>query len=150
MRVYRGCAFPDDLFFDVDQDVWVRFEDDGTVTCGMTDPAQARCGKVVAVSFRAVGREIARGRPLATIESGKWVGPFPAPLTGIIVATNDAAFARDILILNRDPYGQGWLVRLRPTTLADERGSLRDAQQAFALYRPKIDQWGVNCLRCAD
>lgn len=150
MQVYRGCAFPDDLFFDVDQDVWVRFEDNGTVTCGMTDPAQARCGKLVAVSFRAIGKQVTRGRPLATVESGKWVGPFPAPLSGTIIATNEAAFARDILIMNRDPYDQGWLVRLRPTALAAERSGLLDAQQAFVVYRDKIDRLGINCLRCAD
>jgi len=150
VQVYRGCAFPDDLFFDVDQDVWVRFEDNGTVTCGMTDPAQARCGKLVAVSFRAIGKQVTRGRPLATVESGKWVGPFPAPLSGTIIATNEAAFARDILIMNRDPYDQGWLVRLRPTALAAERSGLLDAQQAFVVYRDKIDRLGINCLRCAD
>ena len=52
-------------------------------------------------------------KSLVTIESAKWVGPFPAVLTGEIVATNEAAFHADILTANKDPYGAGWLVRIR-------------------------------------
>jgi glycine cleavage system H protein len=150
MNVYRGCAFPDDLLYDVAQDVWVRFNADGTATCGMTDPAQTRCGKLIHVAFRARGKQFSRGRALATVESGKWVGPFPAPLTGELVETNDAAFQRDILIANRDPYGAGWLARLRPTNLDAERAWLLDAATAFVEYQKKIEELKINCMRCVD
>jgi len=149
MQVYRGCAFPEDLLYDVERDVWVRFVD-CIATFGMTDPAQTRCGKFVAVGFRPVGKLVARGRSLATIESAKWVGPFPAPLTCEIIAANEETFARDMLIANRDPYGEGWLVKARPTRWDDERGNLLDAEQAFAAYRRKIEEWKINCLRCED
>ena len=150
MNVYRGCAFPSDLLYDVAQDVWVRFDDDGTVTCGMTDPAQTRCGKLIHVQFRAVGKHFARGRALATIESGKWVGPFPAPLSGELVAVNEETFRRDILIANREPYAAGWLVQLKPTNLENERAFLLDAPAAFSEYQKKIEEWKINCLRCVD
>lgn len=149
MNVYRGCVFPDDLLYDVAQDVWVRYED-GMATMGMTDPAQARCGKLVAVQFRAVGRVIPKGKVYATIESGKWVGPFPAVLTGEIVATNEAAFRRDILLANRDPYGDGWLVQIRPTKWEQERAALVDAARAFQEYQVKIETLKLNCMRCMD
>ncbi|MBI4786393.1 MAG: glycine cleavage system protein H [Chloroflexi bacterium] len=149
MQVYRGCVFPEDLLFDVAQDVWVRLED-GLAVCGMTDPAQTRCGKFVAVQFRAIGKIVGRGKALATIESAKWVGAFPAPLTGEIVATNEATYKRDILMANREPYDAGWLVKVRPTNLDAERGFLLDAASAFVEYQKKIEELKINCMRCMD
>lgn len=146
---YYGCVIPADLLYDVDMDVWVRLEGE-TAVVGMTDPAQTRCGKVVAVSFRRVGRAVPRGRGLATIESAKWVGPVPSPLSGEIVATNEEAFARDILVANRDPYGSGWLVRLRPTNLDEEIGLLLPGTDALERYKAKIDELEIRCFRCAD
>jgi glycine cleavage system H protein len=146
---YYGCVIPPDLLYDVDMDVWVRLEGDEAVI-GMTDPAQTRCGKLVAVQFRRVGRVVARGRGLATIESAKWVGPVPTPLSGEIVAVNEEAFARDILIANRDPYGEGWLVRLRPTKLDEERALLASGPEALEQYKSKIDELEIRCFRCED
>jgi glycine cleavage system H protein len=148
-RTWRGCVVPDDVLYDVERHVWVRL-DGGEAVLGMTDVAQTIGGKLVHVTWKAPGRVVERGRPLAVIESAKWVGPFPAPLTGEIVATNDAAFARDVLIANRDPYGEGWLVRLRPTRLEEELGDLLDGEAAFERYREVIDAEGITCFRCAD
>jgi glycine cleavage system H protein len=151
MQVYRGCVFPEDLLFDVPQDVWVRIEvETGLAVCGMTDPAQTRCGKFVAIRFKAVGKKIERGKSLATIESAKWVGAFPAPLSGEIVETNEATFRRDILMVNREPYDAGWLVKLRPTNWEAERGLLVDAAVAFVQYQKKIEELKINCMRCMD
>lgn len=148
-QTWRGCAFPDDLLYDVEQNVWVRVDGD-EVEMGMTDVAQTACGKLVQISWKPVGRTVNRGKSLAVIESAKWVGPFPAPLTGMIAATNEAGFAADILLANRDPYGAGWLVRLRPTDLAAERAHLVDAAVAFEHYRRFIDENDVHCYRCAE
>jgi glycine cleavage system H protein len=149
MNVYRGCAFPEDLLYEVEQDVWVRLEGE-VATLGMTDPAQTRCGKFVSVHFKRVGKVIPKGMAYATIESAKWVGPFPAVLTGEIVETNEAGFRRDVLIANREPYDAGWLVKIRPTNLEDERGALVDAQRAFTDYHKKIEELKINCMRCMD
>ena len=133
----------------MDRDVWARIERDGTVTLGMTDPAQTRCGKVVAVRFKSVGRRVVLGQSLATIESAKWVGPFPAPLSGVIAANNEAGFKADILAANRDPYGAGWLVRLEPAAWGAERARLLTGPAAAERYRARIDEHKVNCMRCA-
>jgi glycine cleavage system H protein len=117
---------------------------------GMTDLAQTRCGKVVSIRFKAVGRRVSRGQSLATIESAKWVGPFPAVLSGEIVATNEAAFRQDILLANKDPYGAGWLVRLRPTALEAERSVLVTGTEAFERYRARIAEYKIICFRCAE
>lgn len=148
--IYRGCEFPEGLVYDVERDVWVRRDEDGCVTLGMTDPAQAQCGKFVHVRFKAVGRALQRGQSAATIESAKWVGPFPTPLTGEIVATNEAAFKQDILLANRDPYEAGWLVRLKPTRLEEEWPELLSQEQAFERYKAKIAERKMQCYRCTD
>jgi glycine cleavage system H protein len=149
-HTYRGCEFPVDRYYDVDRDVWVRLDDDGCVTLGMTDPAQAQCGKFVHIRFKAVGRTLQQGQSAATIESAKWVGPFSTPLSGEIVATNEAEFKRDVLLANKDPYGTGWLVRLKPTKTEEELPLLLPPDQAFERYKEKIVERDVKCYRCAD
>lgn len=148
--LYYGCDIPEDLWFDLERDLWVRFEADGTATLGMTDTAQTRGGKLVNIEFRKVGKVLRQGQSAATIESAKWVGPFPMPFGGEVLATNAEAFKRDILIANRDPYGAGWLVKVRPTNLDAERGHLITGAAAIEAYRKKIDELQLNCFRCVD
>lgn len=150
MQVHAGCVIPEELLYDLVHDNWARVEDDGTVRLGMTDLSQTRCGKIVSISFRRIGKHVPRGRPLAVIESAKWVGPFPAPLSGTIIATNADTFAADGLIANKDPYGAGWLVRIEPDRLDDERDELVDGLAAFEPLRERIQAEGISCMRCAD
>lgn len=148
-NVWHGCVLPDDLLYDVERNVWVRLED-GDAVLGMTDVAQTLCGRFVHVTWKRPGKRVARGRPLAVIESAKWVGPFPSPLTGEIVAVNERALAEDIAIVNRDPYGAGWLVRLRPTNLEAEVPDLSSGEPAFERYKRLLEEQGIHCYRCAD
>jgi len=147
--LWQGCAVPGDRLYDVDLNVWVRFEGESAVI-GMTDVAQTMGGRMVQVSWRRTGKVFARGRPVAIIESAKWVGPFPTPLTGELTDVNEAGFAADIAIANRDPYGAGWMARIRPTMLGAERGHLLPAPEAFERYRALIDERGIRCFRCAE
>jgi glycine cleavage system H protein len=144
-----GCEVPPDLLYDLDRDVWLRFEGD-EVVLGMTDVAQTLCGRIVSVGWKEVGRSVRQGRPLAVIESAKWVGPFPAPLSGEVVATNAVAFEADTAVANRDPYGSGWLVRLRPTARESEVGHLVDGAAALEHYKRLIEERDIRCFRCAD
>jgi glycine cleavage system H protein len=148
-QTWYGCVVPRDLLYDVEANVWVRFEGDEAVV-GMTDVAQTMCGKFVQITWKQAGRTVARGRSLAIIESAKWVGPLPSPLTGEIVANNEAGFAADVLAANKDPYGAGWLYRLRPTAVAVERGALVDGDTAFEHYKTFIDANEIRCFRCAE
>ncbi|HSL43001.1 MAG TPA: hypothetical protein VK897_06190 [Anaerolineales bacterium] len=145
--IYYACDIPEDLTYDVERDVWIRFEDEFAVL-GMTDVAQTRCGKIAAISFRDVGKKVVQGKALATIESAKWVGPFPAPFSCEIVETNEASFARDILITNKEPYTTGWLVRVKPMNLEAEGSHLVTGEQAVEKYKERINELKINCLRC--
>lgn len=147
--IYYACDIPEDLTYDIERDVWIRF-DGGFATLGMTDVAQTRCGKFAAISFRDIGKNVSQGRALATIESAKWVGPFPAPFSCEIVEVNEAGFARDILLANKDPYGIGWLVKVRPTNFENERDHLVTGNEAVERYKERIKELKVNCLRCVD
>lgn len=146
-QVWDGCAVPDDLLYDVELHVWVR-PVEGDVVLGMTDVAQTMGGRMVAITWKRTGRRVERGRPLAAIESAKWVGPFPTPLTGELLAVNASAFEQDIAVANRDPYGAGWLARLRPLRWEDERAHLLDGVAAFAWYRSFLTERGIRCFRC--
>lgn len=145
--LWRGCAVPDDLLYDVGLNVWVRLAGD-VAEVGMTDIAQTMGGRMVQVSWKKTGRRYARGRSVAVIESAKWVGPFPTPLTGELLEVNEQGFAADITVANRDPYGTGWMARLRPADLAGERHHLVDGPAAFEAYRVLIDERNIQCFRC--
>lgn len=146
---WAGCAVPDSLLYDLVHDVWVALDDD-VATIGMTDVAQTRCGRLVQLSWKRPGSPIKRGRPLTAIESAKWVGPFVSPLSGEVVANNQSAFAEDVAVANRDPYGRGWLYRIRADSLAEELQALSDGASAFEHYRAVIDQNDIRCFRCAE
>lgn len=146
-QVWAGCVVPDDRLYDVDLHVWVAFDGDEAVL-GMTDVAQSMGGRLVALTWKQPGRTLRRGQSIAVVESAKWVGPFPTPLSGELTATNRAAFEADIAIANRDPYGAGWMARVAPSALAAEREHLTDGAAAFAYYRRFIDENEIHCYRC--
>jgi glycine cleavage system H protein len=150
MAFVFACELPEDRWYLVDQDVWLHVQDDGTVRVGMTDPAQTRAGKVLHLRVRT-GKHVRAGQNLATVESGKWVGPVPAPLAGVVGEGNPAVLA-DPSIINRDPYGEGWILEFRPEEPVDRWGELGLAYGIAAEepYRAKLSAEGLTCVRCAD
>ena len=137
MPVVRGCNLPDDLLYDVDNNIWYRDNGDGTVTLGMTAVAAAMAGQLVAFTPRRAGRSVQEGKSFATIESGKWVGPAKVAFDAEVVETNDAVAANPTLA-NRDPYGAGWLVKLRPGDWAGARAKLTPGSSVAAPFDAKM------------
>ncbi len=90
---------------------WVRIEGD-TATVGITDHAQSELGDIVYVDLPNIGRALREDDVFGTVESVKTVSDLYSPLAGEIVAVNDALGAQSEL-LNTDPYGGGWLVKIR-------------------------------------
>jgi glycine cleavage system H protein len=140
------CLIQTDLHYLVDDHCWVRFNDDGTLTVGITDVAQHMAGPVLHVYVRKKGLR-QKGQNLATIESGKWVGPLKAPVSGEIVEANEA-LEKDPGLVNRSPYGEGWVVRLKALKLEQERGALLTGAAAVEAYRRKIEQQSLKA--CAE
>jgi len=144
MAMACGCEVPDGLLYWVKEHVWVREEEDGTVTVGMTDAAQHLAGKIVTATPKKVGRKVVKGRSTGTVESSKWVGPIKAPLTGEIVAANED-LAKNPGVLNDDPFGQGWFVRVRPASWEIDRADLVTGVQAVADYETFLQAEGIDC-----
>lgn len=121
---------PGDLLYTRDHE-WLRREDDGSVTIGITDHAQGALGDLVYVELPEVGLEVSEAGEMAVVESVKAASDVYAPISGEIVAVNEE-LADDPEKINSDPYGDGWIVRMQPTDGVDEDGLLSpDDYQEF-------------------
>jgi glycine cleavage system H protein len=120
--------YPADLKYTKDHE-WVR-AGDGDATVGITDYAQAQLGDVVFVELPAVGRTITQGEVFGTIESVKAVSELYAPLSGEVVAVNDALSTSPESV-NKDPHG-AWIIKVKPSKTG-ELASLLDATAYGAL-----------------
>jgi len=138
-----NCNLPEDLFYVVEKHVWAS-HDDGVVTVGLTDVAQNLAKGIISVSPKKVGRRVEAGKSVATVESSKWVGPVPCPVNGEIIEVNDAAVA-DPGIVNRDPYGGGWIAKVRPDDWAAESASLATGEAGIAEYAAFLEKEGISC-----
>ena len=97
---------------------WLRLEDDGTITVGITDHAQDLLGDVVFVELPEVGDIIAVDDEISVVESVKAASDVYAPISGEVIAINEA-LEDDPEIINSDPYGEGWFFKVKPDNIAD-------------------------------
>ena len=101
---YNGCVVPLDLYYDIETQTWLRDNEDGTVTIGLTDVGQVRAGRLLHARIKNVGKHIQKGKPVASLESGKWAGPINALVEGEVVERNEKVLEQPDII-NYDPYG---------------------------------------------
>ncbi len=97
---------------------WVRINDDGTCVIGITDFAQGELGDIVFVEFPDVGAGINAGESFGVAESVKTVSDLYAPLSCSVLEVNSAIDDAPELV-NKDPYGEGWLIKVKPDNPAD-------------------------------
>jgi len=116
------ATYPDDLLYHAEHD-WARVDDD-TATLGITWYAQDALGEVVFFDPPDVGTTITKGESYAEVESVKAVSDVIAPMSGEIVEVN-MALGDNPETINDDPYGEGWMVRIRMSD-ASESESLMD------------------------
>ena len=147
MAEVRGCQMPDDLLYDVDNHIWFRELDDGTVKVGMTTVATAMAGQLVAFTPKKVGREVQAGKSCATVESGKWVGPAKSAAAGEVAAVNEELVAKPSLA-NEDPYGAGWMVIIKPADWASVKPALVPGTAVAAPYEAKMAADGFAGCAC--
>jgi glycine cleavage system H protein len=118
------ASYPAELLYHPEHD-WARIEGE-EATFGITWYAQEQLGEVVFFEPPAVGTQVSKDSPYTEVESVKAVSDVIAPLSGEVVAVNEA-LGESPQAINEDPYGQGWLVRVRLTD-PSERDALLDAQ----------------------
>lgn len=148
MAVANGCQFPDDLLYAIDEAksvfVWLRDNGDGTFTVGMVSVAAAVAGRLVSYTPKKVGSMIGQFKSAAVVESSKWVGPVPTPLTGEVVEINEG-LRKTPSLANDDPYGRGWITKIKPTNLDAERETLLSPEQAAKAIKDYIDKKKIVC-----
>ncbi len=84
------------------------------------------------------------GKSMGTLESGKWVGPIPAPVSGEILAINEAVTANPSLV-NDDPYGEGWIVKLRPSNADEDKAELVTGRAAVEAFQQLMTERDISC-----
>jgi len=124
---------PEELEY-TEEHEWVRDNGDGTLTVGITDHAQEALGDLVFVELPEVGLRVESAEACAVIESVKAASDVYSPLTGEVTATNPL-LENTPETINEDPYGAGWLFKLRPSDPV-QLGNLLDA----ASYRTFITE----------
>ena len=113
---------PGDLRYTSDHE-WLRQEEDGSVTVGITDHAQSALGDLVYVELPEAGQELEAGGEMAVVESVKAASDVYAPVSGSVLDVN-ADLADDPEKINADPYGDGWIVRLQPSGSIDSTDTM--------------------------
>ncbi|MEM4729038.1 MAG: glycine cleavage system protein GcvH [Thermoplasmata archaeon] len=120
---------PEELYYHKDH-AWARVEGE-LVVIGVTDFAQKMAGTIKRIVTLEVGDEIEQDKPFGTLSSGKWTGKVQSPISGEIVEVNAALEERPKLV-NDSPYGEGWMIKVRPSNLQDELARLyRPGTEAF-------------------
>ena len=109
---------PGDLLYTSEHE-WLRREDDGSVTIGITEHAATALGDLVYVELPEVGQDVDSGGDMAVVESVKAASDVYAPIDGSVVAVNEE-LADDPEKINAEPYDAGWIVRLKPAVDIDE------------------------------
>lgn len=127
-----------DVRYAADMDMWVREDADGLVTVGATHLVAAH-GQFMLFTPRPLGTEVSRDRSLGVMETAKTAVAIHAPLSGRIVAANTAV-VDDVSLIERDPYGEGWLFRIEPTQLAEEGATLQDRDAYAAWLAPRLEE----------
>lgn len=124
---------PEDLRYSESHE-WVRVEGD-EVLIGITDYAQSELSDLVHIELPRSGQKVKRGEPLGTIEAVKAVSDFYAPIGGEVVVAN-WELERSPDLVNKDPYGKGWMVRLKPSDPKELDLLLSPAQYRRLIAQP--------------
>lgn len=115
---------PDDLHYTKTHE-WVKQDADGTITVGITDHAQHLLGDMVFIELPEIGSEFNTGDDCAVVESVKAASDVYCPVSGEIIETNEA-LVETPEVVNQDPYGDGWLFKLKP----NDEGEVEDLLDA--------------------
>jgi glycine cleavage system H protein len=125
---------PGDLKYTKEHE-WLRQEEDGSVTIGVTDHAQSALGDLVYVELPEVGQDVECGGDMAVVESVKAASDVYAPIGGTVIQVNED-LADDPEKINADPYGDGWIVRLQPS---GDAGDAMDPD-AYQVFLDELDE----------
>ena len=134
---------PDDLHYLIAQQVWARLEADDLATVGITELGIQLSGEIFMCRPKRVGLEIVQGGTVAVVELSKAIVAVKSPVTGTVVAGNPALKERPQLV-HQDPYGAGWIARLRLHDFAADAPQLRLVHQLAVLLPAMQGRQGIK------
>jgi glycine cleavage system H protein len=136
MAVIRGYNMPDELYYHKDH-AWARVE--GTrVTVGMHDMFQKESGDIVFVDLPEEEEEVEQGEVCGKIQSRKWIGKLVAPVSGEIVEINEE-LEEDTSLINKDPYGEGWILVIAASNLDEELATLYHGESVVGFIESELE-----------
>jgi glycine cleavage system H protein len=139
MAEYEGYTLPDDLYYQPEDHLWVRLEGD-LVRVGIDDVAQKSAQSITHVRLKPPGRPVPALRPFGTMEAGKYVGPLRLPVSGTVIEINDALLS-EAGTVNRDPYGEGWMVLVEPSELENDLANLVHGERLKPWLEESVGDW---------
>jgi glycine cleavage system H protein len=131
----KAYRFPSELRYSKEHE-WVKVLEDGTALIGISDYAQDQLHELVYVELPQVGREVSQMEAIGTVESVKAVSDVYSPISGTILEVNNELQNSPELI-NQDPYGKGWIAKIKPKNLEAELRGLMDSE-AYKKYIEKL------------
>jgi len=130
MAKYKDVEMPGELYYyNTDNHIWAKVEGTNTVRCGVDQFGQKAAGTVAYIKTKPAGGQAIKGRPLGTIEAGKYIGPVRSPVNGIITEVNQDVINTPDLI-NTDSYGKGWVVIIEADNLDEDLKDLIHGEEA--------------------
>lgn len=135
MAEIKGYNMPDELYYH-EEHSWARVEGK-TVTVGMDDFFQKEAGDIVFVDLPDEEDEVEQGEVCGKIQSRKWIGKLVAPISGEITATNEA-LEEDTSLVNTDPYGQGWILKIEASNLEDDLAALTHGEAVVPFIEKEV------------
>ena len=131
----KNYDIPENLFYDTN-DFWIKVNGEEAVV-GMTDYGQSNTGDILYLELSHDGETFKQGDRFGSIESGKWVGNLTAPLSGVVINSNNEV-ERNPRKVNADAYVEGWMYQLKPSN-PDELKSLMSAKEYAAWVEEQIN-----------
>ncbi|MCX7014836.1 MAG: glycine cleavage system protein H [Candidatus Sumerlaeota bacterium] len=132
MAELLGYNYPDELYYHREH-AWVKLEDDGTLTVGMTDFSQESAGEIAYMDMPMEGDEVEQNGTLAKIQTAKWVGKLQAPVSGEVIEINPDVEDEPELV-NEDAFAN-WICKMKPSNWDGEKGAL------LRTGTPEIEEW---------
>ena len=130
----QGYLLPDELYYDRNH-TWGKVEEN-IITVGLNDFAQKLAKDFVSVDLPIEGKQVTQGKAIASVESGKWVGRIYAIVSGEVIEVNED-LEDDPTPLNTDPYGEGWVLKIRMED-PDELSNLLQGEEAVSWLEEEI------------
>ncbi len=141
----EGCPLPEDRRYDLEHDVWLKADPDtGLYELGLLKSLSAFAGRITALTYRPVSGPLARGRSVATVESVRYTGAVRLPVEAEVRERN-LALPLHPKRLNDDPYGTGWVARVRVVDIEEVPRWTREAEEVREALAARIRELRIRC-----